>query len=126
MKENKITVKKSLCTALVISLVIIACSTPKRAQVGDVLSFTDIETNVHSFGYYTQDEGSKDSAYINIKSDDDYSFQIRIAREELNRYNRLLDSCKYIDFDAKKNEPGKNTLRFIILPESIQASKKKQ
>ncbi|MFO7880869.1 MAG: hypothetical protein R6V52_12600, partial [Bacteroidales bacterium] len=98
----------------------------KRAQVGEVLRFNGIETNVHSYGYFSQGYGSQDSAYINIKSDDDYSFQIRIAREELNKYNRLLDSCKYIDFDAKKKEPGKNSLRFIILPESIQASKKKQ
>ncbi|MDA3820243.1 MAG: hypothetical protein PF590_07290 [Candidatus Delongbacteria bacterium] len=107
-----------------LTLLTLACSTPKRAQVGQVVSFTDIQTNVHSFGYYSRDEGPKDSAYINIEGDDNCDFQIRIAREELDEDSSLLNNHDYIDFRAENHESGQDIMHFLILHNTIQASKK--
>lgn len=114
---------KTITPLIILTLLALSCSTPKRALVDEIVSFSDIETNVHSFGYYSRDEGPKDSAYINLVGENKCAFQIRIAREEMDTYSKRLNDYDYINFRAIKKESGQDIMHFLILHHTIQASK---
>lgn len=111
----------ALATVVVV-FVMTGCFFSKEIAIGETKHFEGISSEIHSYGYYSREGEYEDSSYINLYSKDEYSFQLRMARDELFDMGDKLNKFDEISFDGIKEGEDAGKKRYRVKVETVKGS----